>query len=160
MTETVAKPLDKIKKIRSLDEILTRGGQAISVYREQRRASAIPTDDEFVDLIDRSHFGAAPVIAETLWHRFFKNAESRFFAPFKDPLAAAQDYAEIFGAEETKRVIAAAENIIDGRIDLMGFKGLFVGTEIDWHREPLTAKRSPLQHWKQFDDLDTRETGN
>ncbi|MBK8302176.1 MAG: hypothetical protein IPK98_01695 [Chloracidobacterium sp.] len=41
--EAMAKPLEKLKKIRSWDEIRTRGGQAISVYREQRRRSQVPT---------------------------------------------------------------------------------------------------------------------
>ena len=46
--------LDKIKNIRSLDEIVTRGGQAISAYREQRRGgNSLPTDEEFAALIQR-----------------------------------------------------------------------------------------------------------
>lgn len=159
--EAMAKPLNKIKKIRSLDEIITRGGQAISVYREQRRGGRdVPTDDEFVRLIDAGQFGTAPVIAESLWQKFYKNGRARFFPVFRQGGESAKAFREIFGDAPANRFIKAAENIVDGRIDLLGLKNLYVGTEIDWHREPLSAKRSPLKHWKQFDDLDSTETGN
>jgi hypothetical protein len=157
----VAKQLGKIKKLRSLDEILTRGGQAISAYREQRRGgTGIPTDEEFVRLIDVGHFGTAPIIAETLWQKFYKNGEERFFPTFNDAEGSVAAFRETFGHASTQHFIDAAESIIDGRIDLMGLRGLYLGHDIDWHREPVSAKRSPLKHWKEFDDLDTAETGN
>lgn len=157
----MARPLNKIKKIRSLDEILTRGGQALSAYRDQRwGGGSLPSDDEFFGHIDSSHFGPAPVIAETLWKKFFTAGKEHFFPPFRDPVGSAAAFRDIFGDEEANKYIAAAEKIVDGRIDLLGLKNLYVGTDIDWHREPVSAKRSPLKHWKQFDDLDTAETGN
>ncbi len=156
----MAKPLYKIKKIRSLDEVLTRGGQAFSVYREQRRGGHLPTDKEFVRLIDVSQFGNKPIIAERLWQKFFKNGDNHFFTSFRRPAASVEAYKKIFGDEYASRYINAAENIVRGRIDLLGLKNLFVGAEIDWHREPLSEKRSPLKHWKEFDDVDTTETGN
>ncbi len=55
---------------------------------------------------------------------------------------------------------ARPQKILGGRIDLLGLKNLYVGTDIDWHREPVSAKQSPLKHWKEFDDLDSAETGN
>lgn len=157
----VTKPIGKIKKLRSLDEILTRGGQAISVYREQRRGgNTIPTDEEFVRSIETSQFGSTPVIAETLWQKFFKNGAERFFPTFRDADESIAVFRATFDAAAAKHFIEAAENIIDGRIDLLGLKNLYLGTEIDWHREPVSAKRSPLKHWKEFDDLDTSESGN
>ncbi|MFN0277869.1 MAG: alginate lyase family protein [Pyrinomonadaceae bacterium] len=158
--ETMAKPLDKIKKIRSLDEVLTRGGQALSVYREQRRAGALPTDEEFVRLVDAAQFGTKPIIAEGLWRKFFKDADEHFFKSFRRPAASVETYKKTFGEESAQRFIDAAENIVRGRIDLLGLKNLYVGTDIDWHREPLSEKRSPLKHWKEFDDVDTTDTGN
>jgi len=160
MTESVSKPFDKIKRIRSWDEIVTRGGQAISVYREQRKAGSMPTDHDFIKHIERSYFGTGPIIAESLWQKFFRNGEKHFFQSLRDTAKAAHFFENNFGAEQRRKVIEAAEYISYGRIDLMGFKNLYVGTRIDWHREPLSAKRSPMQHWKQFDDLDSRETGD
>lgn len=161
MAVEMAKPLDKIKRIRSLGEVLTRGGQALSAYREQRLgAGQLPSDDEFVRLIDSSQFGKAPIIAESLWQRFFKNGDTRFFRSFKGSEGSIATFKARFGERASKHFIDSAENIVGGRIDLIGLKNLYVGTDIDWHREPLSAKSSPLQHWKQFDDLDTSETGN
>ena len=88
--EIMANPLNKIKKIRSLDEILTRGGQAISVYREQRSGGrGLPTDEEFARLMDPSQFGSAPIIAESLWQKFYKNGEHDFFPTFRQPAESA-----------------------------------------------------------------------
>jgi hypothetical protein len=159
--ELISKPIGKIKKIRSLDEFLTRGGQAISAYREQRRGGgAVPTDEEFEKLIDRDVFGTGPVIAESLWQRFYKHGQERFFPSFRRPRETAAAFGRMHGEAVTERFVRAASAIVDGRIDLMGIKNLYVGSDIDWHREPLSEKRSPLKHWKQFDDLDSAETGN
>lgn len=159
--EVMANPLDKIRKIRSLDEILTRGGQAISVYREQRRGGEnIPSDEQFARLMDASHFRNSPIIAESLWQKFYKNGEERFFPSFRHPRGSAAAYKQIFGAENADCFINAADKIVAGRIDLLGLKNLYVGADIDWHREPLSSMRSPLKHWKQFDASNSSETGN
>lgn len=161
MTIGMAKPLEKVKKLRSLGEAITRGGQAISAYREQRRGGPhLPTDAEFESLIDRKRFGSAPIIAESLWQRFFENGKEHFFSPFRDAATSTAAFKQTFRGAACTRYINAAESIVEGRIDLLGYRNLYVGTDIDWHREPLSSKRSPLKHWKEFDDLDTAETGN
>ena len=154
-------PLEKLKKISSWDEVKTRGSQAFSVYREQMRGGKlIPSNGEFAKLIDASRFGSQTITADSLWQKFYENGEERFFTSFTRPGRAAADYREIFGDASVDRYITAAEEILNGRINLLGLKSLYVGTEIDWHREPVSAKRSPLKHWKQFDELETAETGN
>jgi hypothetical protein len=157
----MAKPLEKVKKLRSLGEAITRGGQAISAFREQRQGGhQLPNEAEFRSLIDSEQFGTAPIIAETLWQRFFNNGDKHFFAPFRDREASIAIFKEQFGGAACTRFINAAENIIEGRIDLLGYRNLYVGTDIDWHCEPLSLKRSPLKHWREFCDLDTAEAGN
>ena len=155
------KPLDKIKKIRSLDEILTRGGQVLSVYREQiLGAATLPIDEEFARHIKTSLFGATPVIAETLWQKFYKNGETAFFNSFNDRKKSVDTFRKTFGEAHVSYFVNAAERIVTGRIDILGLKGVYIGTDIDWHREPLSGKRAPLKHWKEFDDLDVAESGN
>ena len=159
--EIMGKPLEKMKRIRSLDEIFTRGGQAFSAYREQMLGGIdIPTDEEFVRLIDAEQFGKAPMIAESLWQKFYKNGEEHFFAPFRETEALAISFREFFGDRSAEAFIDTAERIVNGRIDLLGLKDLDIGIDVDWHREPLSGKQSPLKHWKEFDDLDSTETGN
>src|SRR5213075_2479981 len=92
--------LDKIKNIRSLDEIVTRGGQAISAYREQRRGgNNLPTDEEFAALIERSSFGDGPVVAEGLWQAFFRNGKQNFFPVFQKSGESAAAFRELFGED-------------------------------------------------------------
>src|ERR1043166_5726954 len=120
--------LEKIKQIRSLNEVMTRSGQALSVYREQRRGGPdIPSDEEFVRLIDAAQFGKAPIIAESLWQRFYKNGQKRFFPAFSDPENAAGSFRKIFGDSTAEKAIAGAKNIVRGRIDLLGLKNLDIG---------------------------------
>lgn len=153
----MANPLDKIKKLRSFDEVLTRSGQALSAYREQRRGGEpIPTDDQFAGLLNDGVSGGA----EPLWQGFYRNGADRFFPPFRPGADAARAFRDTFGTGRARFFIDAAERIVEGRIDLLGLRNLYVGTDIDWHREPLSSMRSPLKHWKLFDDLDTSETGN
>ncbi len=156
----MAKPFNRLTKIRSLDEILTRSGQALSVFREQTRGSSIPTDDEFERLIDREFWGKGPAVAQTVRERFYASGEERFFASFRDSRISKTACRKEFGENTVSRFITLADDIVSGRIDLLGLKGLHLGKEIDWHWEPVAKKRSPLKHWKQFDELDSAETGN
>lgn len=159
---TMANPLNKLKKMRgrSWDEIRTRGGQAVLAYSEKIGfGGRIPTDDEFARLVDKEQFGTAPVIADSLWQSFYTNADERFFPSFRRPVDSAYKFRTAFPAAAI-HFIAAAERILDGRIDILGLKNLNIGTEIDWHLEPVSGIRSPLKHWKQFDELDTAECGD
>ena len=156
----MANPLSKLKKLRSLDEVITRGGQALSVYREQKKAGVEPTDEDLIALIDKEKFGDGPVIAEGLWQKFYTSGVKRFFPVFRESGAAIQRFRTEFGEKRVADIIARAETIVAGRYEILGLRNLYLGTEIDWHCEPLTSKRSPLKHWKEFDELDTTETGN
>ncbi len=156
----MAKPLNSFKKIRSLDEILTRGSQAISVFREQKRGSNIPTDDEFFHHFERSVWGKGPVSVKAFRERFYSWGHEHFLKAFQDRKRSSAEFRETFGDVTAAKFVSAAENIADGRVDLLGLKALHLGKEIDWHWEPIASKRSPLKHWKQFDELDSKETGN
>ena len=160
-TGTMSAPINKLKKLRSLDEIRTRGSQALSAYREQIiGAGELPTSEKFTRSIDQSFFKGVPVLPETLWQRFFKNGEGRFFPAFRDTEDSVAGFVGLVGPSGSRHFIEKADEVIGGRIDLMGLPAVDVGTQIDWHREPISGKRSPQKHWKEFDDLDTSETGN
>ena len=115
------KSIEKLKKLRSLDEIFTRGGQAISIYREQHLGQPrIPSDEEMVNLVDKSQFGSGPVIAESFWQKFYKNSKKHFFASFEDRSALMADFEAIYGNSVVRSIVASADRIADGRIDLLG----------------------------------------
>ncbi|MBK6751551.1 MAG: alginate lyase family protein [Acidobacteria bacterium] len=151
----------KIKKIRgrSIGELFSRSGQAFAAYGETIGiGSKLPSDEEFKRLVDSSQFGRSPIIAESLWQKFYKNADERFFKSFVGDTAGA--YRECVGEKTCKYFVEKAELIIAGRFDLLGYKNLYVGTEVDWHLEPVSGFRSPAKHWKEFDELDSSETGD
>lgn len=157
----MTKPLKVIRKMRgrSVSELLARGGQAVSAYSDQiGLGSKLPTDAEFKKLVDQTQFGRSPIIGESLWQKFFKNADEQFFRSFVGETAA--NFRAAVGEDVCAKFIAKAELISEGRIDLLAYKDLFVGTEVDWHLEPVSGHRSPPVHWRQFDELDSSETGD
>ncbi len=155
----MASSLDKIMKLRSLDEVLTRGGQAFDAYREQRRGVQVPSDEEFAgELTDE--FAGAPLSGDSLKHVFFTNGDGRFFPAFADRYRSTGLFRELFGQRRGVEIVRKADDILGGRVDLLGLPGLYVGTDIDWHREPVSGKSAPLKHWKQVSDLTTEEIGD
>src|SRR4051794_9693701 len=111
MTVGMRNPLDKMIRIRSLGEVMTRGGQAISAYRDQRGAEPqLPTDEEFEALMDPQQFASAPVIAESLWQKFYSNGEKLFFPTFETQRASTAVFKETFRGPACTRFINAAEN--------------------------------------------------
>ena len=53
-----------------------------------------------------------------------------------------------------------ADRLLAGRFDLLGYRDLMFGRPIDWHLDPVNARRSPLVHWSKIDPLDASTTGD
>jgi hypothetical protein len=158
----MAEPLRKLKKMRgrSWDELVTRGSQVFSAYGEKLGfGDHVPDDAEFSRLIDPKYNGA-PMSPESLWQQFFLNSDETFFPAFKDQFRSAETFVETYGKKAKEHFLRSADLILDGRIDLLGITNIYIGTDIDWHFEPISGKRSPIKHWKEFDELDSAETGD
>ncbi len=157
-------PLDKLKKLkgRSWTEIRARSEQAFSARAEQiGLGGKLPSDDELSQLLSQSVFGKKKITAEILRDRFFEFAEETFFPAFRETDQTVAVFRQKFGGQRVANVLEKAEKIIDGKFDLLGFSDLDFGNlSIDWHFEPVSGKHLPLKHWKQFDELDTAETGD
>lgn len=157
-------PLDKIKKLKgkSLGEIRARGGQVLSAYTEQIGFGAkLPSDKEFFQLIDRSNINDAnEYSSELLVDEFYKNSLSSFFPSFVNRNETLEALREKFDPAAEKFFIKKADNILEGRFDLLGYINLDFGNPVDWHFEPISGKNAPVQHWKQFAELDSTETGD
>lgn len=157
----MTKPLKTLQKMRgrSLDELRTRGAQAVSAYREQMsHGRRLPSDDEFKKLLDTQVFGTVPVNDSGIKTLFFDNSDRRFFESFTGDIRS--DMRELLGDKVCRQRVSEADSIVEGRFDLLGYKGLFVGRNVDWHLEPISGIRSPTKHWKEFDELDITETGD
>lgn len=156
-------PLEKLKKIKgkSWTEIRARGEQAISGYSEQIGLSGkLPSDEEFIQLLNRSSFGNEKITPENMLSKFFEDAQFTFFPSFRRKEKTLEAFRHNFGEKSARYFIDKAERAIAGKFDLLGYENLYFGADVDWHYEPVADKHSPKKHWKQFDELDARETGD
>jgi Heparinase II/III-like protein/Heparinase II/III N-terminus len=161
--ETMANPLDKLKKIKgkSWEELRTRGEQVFSAKSEQMGLSGkLPTDSEFRRLIDKNLVGNGESTAQILFEQFYENGKSSFFPSFREKDVTIATFRKHFGEKSAHYFIEKAEKIALGKFSLLGYSNLDFGAKTDWHFEPISRKRSPLKHWKQFDELDSDETGD
>jgi hypothetical protein len=62
--------------------------------------------------------------------------------------------------EDYRMILAQANQAINGRFDLLGYTNLSFGDPIDWHLEPLSGKRTGLEHWSQIDYLNPEVAGD
>jgi len=153
-------PFKALKKIRQIgfDELRTRGTQFVSAYRDRLTGVEVPDRTEFFRLLDDDSRLDVHNSADSIRQLFFENARERFFASMRE--VDADIFARSCGKAAAENLIQTANAICDGRIELFGFGSVDVGTEIDWHREPISGIVSPRKHWKEFDELDPSETGD
>jgi hypothetical protein len=85
-------------------------------------------------------------------------APLRFFAGAADERTAALLADRT--PEAMRDVIAGAEQVLGGRFDLLGYRGLSFGDPIDWHLDPIAHRRAPLVHWSRLDPLDAAAVGD
>lgn len=160
---------EKLKKLkgRSWSEIRTRGEQVLSVYSEQiGLRTKIPTDSDLKQLLNKNKFKSKNPSIEDLFNQFYENSQTSFFVSFRQKREIIDLYRLLYGNDaidagnEKYQVVEKADRILEGKFDLLGYENLNFGTEIDWHYEPVSNKKSPLKHWKLFDELDSEETGD
>jgi heparinase II/III-like protein len=54
-------------------------------------------------------------------------------------------------AESARR---SADRILDGRLHILGYPDVYVGAEIDWHRDPVHGREAPRVFWSAVPFLD------
>ena len=163
MTTIMSSPLDKIRKLkgRSWSEIRTRGKQTLAVYTEQiGLRGKLPTDDELRKLVIIAEFGDGIITAESLFKKFYKCGDRNFFPTFIERDKTIENFRSISDEETIEEIVADAKKICEGKFDLLGHENLDFGDPLDWHLEPVSDTQSPLQHWKLFDEIDMKETGD
>jgi Heparinase II/III-like protein/Heparinase II/III N-terminus len=159
---TMSNPLETLRKLkgRSLKELRTRSEQAITAYSEQMGfGGKVPHDEEFFEMVNRDAVGGR-VSAESLLKSFQATSEGSFFPAFANRKETAAEFRERFGDRASRFLIEKADMSTAGKFDLLGYLNLDFGRKPAWHLEPIAGKRSPLKHWKQFDELDAEETGD
>jgi hypothetical protein len=61
---------------------------------------------------------------------------------------------------ESRQIISRADEICQGRFDLLGYRGLDFGDPVDWHLDPCSGRRTPPVHWSRLDPLDSEVVGD
>lgn len=136
-------------RTRSIDELVTRGRQALFKRAEWLAFSAgIP--------------------ARGLTRPGQRIAIDRIaLRPAVDSLAsdihASRRVAELLAAQEPSTVAAirkVAAEIRQGRVALLGLGAVSLGDPPDWHRDPMTGTTAPRKHWSRIPYLDTGVVGD
>ncbi len=62
--------------------------------------------------------------------------------------------------EQVESITKSAEKICEHRFNLLGYRDLDYGREIDWHLDPVNGKRAPRDLWYQIKFLDFASVGD
>jgi hypothetical protein len=62
--------------------------------------------------------------------------------------------------EHVTAILARAQRILDGHFDLLGYRGLDFGHDIDWSLDPVHGKRAPFIPWPAIPFLNFADTGD
>ena len=81
-----------------------------------------------------------------------------FFSPQAVPALCAK-LREHF-PETAEKIVERAERICEHRFDLLGYRGVDYGAEIDWHCDRVHGKRAPRKVFFQMKYLDFAEVGD
>jgi uncharacterized heparinase superfamily protein len=157
----MAAGITQLKKLRgrSLRELGVRGRQELSKVGERWLGTRELSDAALRrEITVPARNGTATGSAAALLER--RRATAHTFLPsFKHREAIVQLMAERF-SDDRARLIARAERARNGRFDLLGLGDVSFGQPIDWHLEPRSGKRAPLDHWSRIDYLNPDVAGD
>jgi hypothetical protein len=145
-----------LNKLRAmpLAEIAFRSRQHAATWIERLSPAARTVDPE---KWLRTH---APDLAgpEAALRLIRERAPGRFFASVAEPHPALALDGRL--SDACQAIATSAETLLGKRFDLLGYEGLWFGNPIDWHLDPVSARRSPLLHWSRLDALDPAVVGD
>jgi uncharacterized heparinase superfamily protein len=135
-------------------EMAYRGFQEASKWLERVAPVELPEDP--AELLLRH----APDLADanTALRILREIAPQRFFAGVVHPGTR-----EAVGARtpaHPEAVLAAADALLKGQFNLLGYRTLWFGDPVDWHLDPLRARRAPLVPWSVLDTGDADAVGD
>ncbi|HEY5883717.1 MAG TPA: heparinase II/III family protein [Pyrinomonadaceae bacterium] len=152
--------MSKLRRM-SVAEARVRTLQLVKKIAERNgwsQSSRLLTDQEllkqFCKTRDQKQFESIEQLCQHLRHEV-----RPFFSSFRDrnsTVSALRDHWP--GAE--KQIVEAADRIVRGKFDLLGWTGLGFGDPINWHREPISGKVAPLTHWSRIDYLNPEVCGD
>ncbi|MFL6213163.1 MAG: alginate lyase family protein [Blastocatellia bacterium] len=159
----MAAGIAQLKKLRgrSLRELGVRGRQELSKVGERWLGTRELSDAGLRREITASARNGTAMgsVAALLERRRAPSHTHSFLTLFKHREMIVQLMAERF-ADDRAAIIDRAERARDGRFDLLGLRDVSFGQPIDWHLEPRSGKRAPLDHWSRIDYLNADLVGD
>ncbi len=162
--------LAQLKRIRGKSgrELRVRGWQELAKLGERvlRLSEGEMSDRAFLSYIKPAHVGdsaeaAANRIANRVHDSIFSNPHQghSFFPSLSHREEIVARMSREFQPERQK-IIERAARASRGRFDLLGFKDLSFGDPPDWLLEPISSKRTSLDHWSKIQYLDPMVAGD
>ena len=148
--------LRKLKKL-TPDELRVRGAQSLHAWLESHGWSSLtklPSDRELSKLLN-----IAFKSEDDLLSHFRSRHRPTFFPGLQDQKSTVATLRRAFPTAVNK-TRDSAERILKGKFDLLGLRDLNFGKAIDWQLEPVSGKRSSLEHWSRLNYLDPDLTGD
>jgi hypothetical protein len=148
---------------RSLKELAVRASQHLSAQAERIGLSSqvhIPSDSSFMRTMDPDCFSGSRTAAPDLLSHFRARGGPRLFPSFDRPAETVDALRRRIGPSGVRACVEKAEQILEGRFDLLGFEGLSFGCPIAWRSEPLSGKQTPRTHWSRIDYLNPEVSGD
>src|SRR5688572_18613430 len=152
----------RLKKLRgkSFQELRVRGRQEVYKLGERllHYGTAEMSDQAFLSAIDApsrrgSGEGISALVLERIRRSLAPALSERDQPAFLPSLSWRDEIPTILlhrFPEQWRAVIERANRAIEGRFDLLGYTDLRFGDPIDWHLEPVSGKRTGLEHWSKI----------
>jgi uncharacterized heparinase superfamily protein len=145
-----------LRRIRDMRfaEVAYRGWQEASKWLE--RVAPIELPDRPEELL-RKH---APELAdpEAAIRILREIAPQRFFAGVAHP--GTRDALAARLPNHPAELLSSADALVKRHFDLLGYRTLWFGDPIDWHLDPVRARRAPLVPWSVLDPGDAETVGD
>ncbi len=146
--------LDRLRQM-SVSEVRCRSRQATSKWLDEVLPRFGPAGEVKRGWLKGG--GKAPHPSQAL-ARFVQATPRRFFAGAADRTLA--DLMTERFPQDCATLVAAADRLLTGKFDLLGYTALDFGTPPDWHLDPVANRRAPLVHWRRIDPLDPQVVGD
>ncbi len=143
---------------RSIHELSVRGRQELSKFGERflKLGSREMSDDQFLREINPQQSGLSAARVSGL-------IQARIGSGFFPSLAAREAIITMMEwrfPEDRRLMIERADRALNGRFDLLGLTDISFGSPIDWRLEPVSGKRTTLDHWSKIDYLNPDVAGD
>jgi len=133
--------------------------EKITRLASMSRAEVVDRIRQYVTArVDVWRYQRGRILAEEFQGKLAKPNGHFFFAPGQVP--ALCDLLQQRFPTEVREMVARAEQICAHRFDLLGYRDLDYGAEIDWHLDAVHGKRAPQKPWFKVRYLDFEEMGD